>query len=254
MSSAAGVVDHLRVRFGLELQRVDATTTDEQLHALSIDAAHALSEARAIDVLHWAALTFGDDLVVTSSMADGLVTHLAGRAKPGVDVVFLDTGLHFPETLGMRDAVAATLPVTVITVQPTLTLLDQQKQYGPALWERDPDTCCALRKVSLLDTALRPYRAWVTGLRGDETATRVGLPVVQWDQRRRKVKINPIVRWTPAEVAEYSERHGVLANPLTQIGYTSIGCQPCTRPVAAGEHPRAGRWAGTSKTECGMHT
>ncbi len=254
MSSAAAVTDHLRVRFGLTPTPVDRSTSHDELRELSAAAARALSEASALDVIRWAALTFGDELAVTSSMADGLVAHLASRVKPGIDVLFLDTGLHFPETIGTRDAVAATLPITLVNAQPTLTLLDQQKRYGPALWARDPDQCCALRKVSVLDDALRPYRAWVTGLRGDETASRVGLPVVQWDPRRGMVKVNPIVRWTPEEVLEYSARHQVLVNPLREVGYSSIGCQPCTRPIAPGEHPRAGRWAGSAKTECGMHS
>jgi phosphoadenosine phosphosulfate reductase len=224
-----------------------------ELELLAEDAGQRLAEARAIDILTWAALTFGDQLVVTSSMADGVVAHLASRAHPGVNVLFLDTGLHFAETLGTRDALAATLDITMINATPELTVEQQNEQLGPLLWTTDPDRCCAIRKVAVLERELTPFRAWVTGIRGDETAARVGTPVVQWDARRGLVKVNPLARWMHAEVDTYAQRHGVLVNPLQQIGFSSIGCAPCTRPVRPGENARAGRWAGRDKAECGIH-
>jgi len=242
----------LRDTYGLVVAEADLLG-DAELELLAADADRRLAEASAEDVLAWARLTFGDRLVVLASMADGVVANLAGRAAPGVDVGFLDTGLHFIETLGTRDAIAATLPIQVITAVPALSLDEQEQRHGPALWESDPDRCCALRKVEPLARLLEPYRAWATGLRRDESATRAETPVVAWDDRRRKVKVNPIARWSSEDVEEYAARHHVLVNPLKQIGYASIGCAPCTRPVGDGEDERAGRWSGATKTECGIH-
>jgi phosphoadenosine phosphosulfate reductase len=211
-----------------------------------------VAEARA--ALEWAREAFGEEVVVASSMGDEVLVHLAAQAAPGIDVLFLDTGYHFAETLGTRDAVAATLDVQVRTVLPLLTIAEQDAQYGERLHERQPDQCCALRKVEPLERGLAPYAAWVTGMRRVDAPTRRDIDVVGWDAKRAKVKLNPIASWTDDDVAAYAAEHGVLMNPLRQLGYASIGCAPCTRPVAPGEDPRAGRWAGTDKTECGLHT
>ncbi|MFC7218431.1 phosphoadenylyl-sulfate reductase [Streptomyces polyrhachis] len=224
------------------------------LEQLAAEAGEKLEEASALEILRWAAGTFGTRLCVTSSMADAVVAHLAARALPGVDVVFLDTGYHFPETIGTRDAVAAVMDVNVLTLTPKQSVAEQDAQYGPKLHDRDPDLCCALRKVEPLERALSGYDAWATGLRRDESPTRANTPVVAWDARRRKVKLAPIARWTQEDVERYVAEHGVLANPLLTDGYASVGCAPCTRRVAAGEDARAGRWAGLAKTECGIHT
>jgi phosphoadenosine phosphosulfate reductase len=231
---------------------VSPATTD--LETLASRAGEELEDASAEEILRWAADTFGDRFCVTSSMADAVLTHLAARVKPGIDVVFLDTGYHFAETIGTRDAVAAVYDVNVITITPEQTVAEQDAQYGPRLHDRNPDLCCALRKVAPLNKALDGYDAWATGLRRDESPTRAATPVVAWDARRGKVKVSPLARWTQADVDAYVAEHGILLNPLFMDGYTSIGCQPCTRRVAAGEDARAGRWAGTGKTECGIHT
>lgn len=237
-----------------------ATTLDpdrcgaDELRELAERAGRELEDAPALEVMRWAADTFGPRLCVTSSMEDAVVMHLASRVSPGVDVLFIDTGYHFPETIGTRDAVEAVMDVNVITLTPDLTVPEQDAAYGPSLYERNPDLCCAMRKVRVLERGLREYDAWATGLRRDEAITRAGTPVVGWDTRRGKVKIAPIARWTQADVEQYIAEHGVLTNPLLQDGYTSIGCAPCTRRVAEGEDPRAGRWAGLAKTECGLHT
>jgi len=185
-------------------------------------------------------------------MSDGVLSHVAGRAVPGITVLFLDTGYHFPETIGTRDAIAATYPVNVETVTHPLRVPEHEAEYG-RLYEIDPDLCCAIRKIWPLDRALQPYEAWAGGVRRAELASRADTPVVAWDAKRRKVKVNPLATWTDEQVAAYVAQHGILVNPLRQIGYTSIGCAPCTRPVAAGEDPRSGRWAGLAKTECGIH-
>ncbi len=221
--------------------------------AFAAAAAAELEEASATEIIRWAADTFGDRLCLTSSMADALMVDLVSGVVPGIDVVFLDTGYHFPETLGTRDAVAQTYPVNLITVQPTRTVAEQDRDLGPRLYGRDPNLCCHLRKVEPLQRALEPYDAWLTGLRRDEAVTRRNVGVVQWDARKRKIKVNPIARWTQADVDAYVAEHGVLVNPLQYDGYPSIGCAPCTRRVAEGADPRSGRWAGTGKVECGLH-
>ncbi|MGW4235341.1 phosphoadenylyl-sulfate reductase [Streptomyces sp. NPDC004749] len=212
-----------------------------------------LEEATATEILTWAADTFGKRFCVTSSMEDAVVAHLASRAMPGVDVVFLDTGYHFPETIGTRDAVDAVMDVRVITLTPRQSVAEQDAEYGPELHDRDPDLCCALRKVKPLEEGLTRYAAYATGLRRDESPTRANTPVVGWDERRGKVKVSPIARWTQDDVDAYVAEHGVLTNPLLDDGYASVGCAPCTRRVLAGEDARAGRWAGRAKTECGLH-
>jgi phosphoadenosine phosphosulfate reductase len=216
-------------------------------------AGNELDGASAIEILQWADALLGPTWCVTSSMADLVVPHLASRVRPGVDVVFLDTGYHFAETIGTRDAAAAVLPVTVRTITPRQTVEQQDASFGVRLYERNPDQCCALRKVTPLRQALKDYRGWASGLRRDETDSRTDIRVVEWDARRSMVKVNPIAAWTQHDVDSYIAEHGVLVNPLLFDGYGSIGCGPCTRRIKPGENLRAGRWAGTSKTECGIH-
>ncbi len=224
------------------------------LEALAVKAGDDLDGAEPLDILRWAVEQFGSSWCVASSMADAVLPHLASRALPGVDVIFLDTGYHFAETIGTRDAVAATMPVTVRTITPAQTVADQDAHYGPRLFERDPDKCCALRKVAPLESALTPYRAWASGLRRDEAITRRAVRVVEWDAKRGMVKLNPIAAWTQDDVDAYVAANAVLVNPLLYDGYGSVGCAPCTRRILEGEDARAGRWAGTSKIECGVHT
>ncbi|MFE3945578.1 phosphoadenylyl-sulfate reductase [Streptomyces sp. NPDC059118] len=229
------------------------TLRAEDLEALAGRAGRELEDASAPEILTWAADTFGGRFCVTSSMEDAVVAHLASRAFPGVDVVFLDTGYHFPETIGTRDAVEAVMDVDVITLTPRQTVAEQDAEYGPKLHDRDPDLCCALRKVKPLQEGLTGYTAWATGLRRDESPTRANTPVVGWDAKRQKVKVSPIARWTQDDVDAYVAEHGVLTNPLLMDGYASVGCAPCTRRVLEGEDVRAGRWSGRGKTECGLH-
>ena len=231
---------------------VQRRSTDE-LRGLADRAGRTLEDAPALEILRWAAETFGDRFAVTSSMEDAVVAHLASRALPGVHVVFLDTGYHFPETIGTRDAVAETMDVELVTLTPRQTVPEQDAEYGPRLHDRDPDLCCSLRKVQPLEAGLRPYDAWATGLRRAESPTRAGTPVGSGDEKRQKVKLAPIARWTRDDVDAYTAKHGVLTNPLLSDGYSSIGCAPCTRRVLEGEDARAGRWSGSGKTECGIH-
>ncbi|QYJ05273.1 phosphoadenylyl-sulfate reductase [Nocardioides panacisoli] len=226
----------------------------EELRELVSHWGAELELAPAEVIIEWAAATFGDRFCVTSSMADAVLADLASKVVPGIDVVFLDTGYHFAETIGTRDAVEATMDVNLVNVTPEQSVAEQDAEYGKDLFRRDPDLCCALRKVAPLRDALAGYDAWATGLRRAETHNRVIAPVVGWDAKKAKVKVSPLARWTDQQVDDYIRDNGVLVNPLTYDGYPSIGCAPCTRRVAPGEDPRSGRWAGTNKTECGIHS
>jgi len=186
-------------------------------------------------------------------MGDGVLPSLAASVKPGIDVLFLDTGYHFPETIGTRDAVDQVYDVNVRTLLPLLTVNEQDAQHGRDLWRTDPDRCCAMRKVEPLNRALEGYDAYASGIRRDESESRADTAVVEWDEKRGKVKVNPIAAWTQDDVDAYVDEHGILVNPLAYDGYPSIGCAPCTHRVAEGEDPRSGRWKGSAKTECGLH-
>jgi len=225
-------------------------TAGVELQQIAEQAGRDLEDATPQEVLRWAVDTFGEGFAITSSMGDGVLASLAGL---GVDVVFLDTGYHFAETIGTRDAVAQVYGVNVRTMLPLLTVAQQDVSYGSELWRRDPDACCAMRKVEPLTRGLEPYTAYASGIRRDESVTRLDIGVVEWDARRGKVKVNPLATWTQSQVDSYVEANGVLVNPLAYDGYPSIGCAPCTRRVAPGEDPRSGRWAGSTKTECGLH-
>lgn len=231
-----------------------AATLGEHREALARRAAWRLEDAPAETIIRWAARTFGSRFAITSSMADAVLVDLVARVAPGTDLLFLDTGYHFTETLTMRDAVAATYRgrVNVVTVEPEQTVAEQDAAHGRDLFARNPDRCCFLRKVLPLDRVLAGYDAWGSGLRRDDSPARSRTPVVDWDRRNGRVKVNPIARWKQADVDAYVERHGILTNPLLEAGFTSVGCFPCTRP-ADGSGLRSGRWAGSVKDECGIH-
>jgi phosphoadenosine phosphosulfate reductase len=225
----------------------------EPSEALAARAGQALDGASAQEIMRWAADTFDDRMCLASSMTDAVLIHLASLAQPGIDVIFLDTGYHFAETIGTRDAVAVTYPVNVISVTPERSVAEQDATFGPRLYERDPDFCCQMRKVAPLNRALRRYDAWVTGLRRAETAARRQARAVEWDAKHQLVKVNPIVAWTDDDVDAYIAEHNILVNPLVYDGYPSIGCATCTLRIEPGADRRSGRWAGTGKSECGIH-
>ena len=227
--------------------------SEAELKDLVSNAGAELELAPAEVIIEWAVATFGARFCITSSMADGVLAHVASKVTPGIDVVFLDTGYHFAETIGTRDAIGATSPVNLLTITPKQSVEEQDAAYGKDLYLRNPDLCCALRKVAPLEEALEKYDAWATGLRRQETHDRVIAPVIGWDDKKRKVKVSPLARWTATDVDRYIAENGVLVNPLQYDGYPSIGCWPCTQRVAPGDDPRSGRWAGSSKTECGIH-
>ena len=236
-----------------DLARRISLEDPEQMRTLAEQAAEDLAEAPAEEVIRWAVDTFGERICVTSSMTDAVIIHLASAVQPGIDVVFLDTGYHFAETIGTRDAVEVVYPINLVNVTPSRTVAEQDAELGPRLFGRNPDLCCYLRKVEPLERALAKYDAWITGVRRDETSNRRQTKVVEWDDRREMVKVNPIVSWTQKQVDDFITTSGVLVNPLVYDGYPSIGCATCTIRVEPGADPRSGRWAGTGKTECGIH-
>ncbi|MFJ8914686.1 phosphoadenylyl-sulfate reductase [Amycolatopsis sp. NPDC102389] len=229
-------------------------TATADYKTLAERASKELAEATATEALRWTAETFGDDFIVASNMQDAVLIDLATQVKPDIDVLFLQTGYHFPETIGTRDAVQAVYPgVRIVNAEAEQSVAEQDAEYGPKLHERDPNQCCHLRKVVPLRNTLAKYSAWVTGVRRVDAPTRANTPIVTWDDRNGLVKINPIAPWSDDEFRDYIDEHGILENPLVSIGYLSIGCAPCTAKVAPGQDPRSGRWAGQGKTECGLH-
>lgn len=227
--------------------------SDEQLRELVEQAGEELAEATAEQALNWAARTFGENLIVASNMQDATLVDLAAKASPGVDVLFLETGYHFAETIGTRDAVSQIYDVNIVDAMPEQTVAEQDASEGARLYERDPGRCCHLRKVVPLRSTLARYEAWVTGVRRVEAPTRANTPIITWDDRNGLVKVNPLAAWSDEAMDAYIAEHNVLVNPLVPAGYPSIGCQPCTAKPAPGADPRSGRWAGNSKTECGLH-
>jgi phosphoadenosine phosphosulfate reductase len=228
--------------------------TEVDLRALAERGAEELGpDATAQQVLAWAAETFGNRLIVASNMQDAVLVELAAKARPGVDILFLDTGYHFAETIGTRDAVETVYDVRIVNATPEHTVAEQDSLLGKDLFARDPNQCCALRKVAPLQNTLAGYDAWVTGVRRVEAPTRANTPLVTYDEKFGLVKINPIAAWTDEEMDAYIAEHNVLVNPLVAEGYPSIGCAPCTAKPAPGADKRSGRWAGTGKIECGLH-
>ena len=198
------------------------------------------------EILRWAGETFGDDLVVTASFGDAVLAHLANSVLPGVDIVLLDTGYLFAETEWFADHLRQRYRLNLRTVHP-------QADAEPDQWRTNPDACCHARKVEPMQRVLAGKTAWISGVRRADTPRRANTPVVHVDLLHQVTKINPIATWTDEDVARYKALELLPEHPLADRGYPSIGCWPCTRPVADGEDPRSGRWAGTDKTECGLH-
>ncbi|OBK77829.1 phosphoadenylyl-sulfate reductase [Mycobacterium sp. 1164985.4] len=224
-----------------------------ELQALAERGAAELEGASANDLLRWTDENFGGNYVVASNMQDAVLIDLAAKVRPGVDILFLDTGYHFVETIGTRDAVEAVYDVNIVNVTAEKSVAEQDELFGKDLFAREPNECCRMRKVEPLSKALRGYSAWVTGIRRVEAPTRANAPLISWDKAFGLVKINPLAAWSDDDMQEYIDANGVLVNPLVYEGYPSIGCAPCTAKPVEGADPRSGRWAGTGKIECGLH-
>jgi phosphoadenosine phosphosulfate reductase len=221
-----------------------------------IDALADRFESRsAEDVLRWALERFGERMVLTCSWQrqSSVLVDLLHRIGGAVRIVELDTGLLFPETYATRDRLIERYGLEIERISPARTVAEQAEDEGPELWAREPDRCCALRKVAPLDRALEGAEAWVTGIRRAQSPSRAHARKLALDARRGVLKVQPLVDWSDEDVVGYLLAHDVPYNPLHDAGYPSIGCTPCTRPVEAGADPRSGRWAGTGKTECGIH-
>ena len=227
--------------------------SEVDLIALAERGAAELDGANANDLLRWTDENFGGNYIVASNMQDAVLVDLAAKVRPGVDVLFLDTGYHFVETIGTRDAVEAVYDINVVNVTPENSVAKQDQLFGKDLFAREPSECCRMRKVEPLSKALRGYSAWVTGIRRVEAPTRANAPLISWDKAFGLVKINPIAAWSDDDMQNYIDANDVLVNPLVFEGYPSIGCAPCTAKPAEGADPRSGRWAGQTKTECGLH-
>lgn len=220
------------------------------------------SELRTADpraVLTWAAETIDRLAVATSFQSSGLVIlHLLRGIRPDLPVLFLDTGFHFPETIAFKDEVARAWDLKLVELRGAHgDPAGQARLYGPELYRRDPDRCCYINKVEPLQRALEEYDGWISGLRRDQSPLRAETPVVEAQMLpsgNEVLKIHPLAHWSRAEVDAYIAEHGIPTHPLLERGFASIGCWPCTRAVGAGEHERAGRWDGLTKTECGIHT
>ncbi|MFN8111170.1 MAG: phosphoadenylyl-sulfate reductase [Thermoleophilia bacterium] len=216
--------------------------------------ADRFEDLSAQEVLRWAADRFGGRIVLTCSwqFQSSVLVHMVHELGLDVRIVELDTGLLFPETYATRDALVERYGITVERITPARTVDEQARDEGSELWTRDPDRCCALRKVAPLLTALDGMDAWITGIRREQSPTRAGARKVELDAARGVVKIQPLVDWSAEDVMGYLFANDVPYNTLHDQGYASIGCIPCTRAVLPGEDARAGRWAGTGKVECGL--
>lgn len=233
------------------VDKKEAVSVRENILSLRI-AAEDWSPAH---VLQWAFQTFGDSVALSSAFgAEGMVLiDIASRVQESFRIFTLDTEFLFPETYNLIDQVEQRYGITIERVFPLLSPEEQEHALGPALWRRDPDQCCNIRKVEPLRRKLGELQAWITSIRRDQTAARAGAGKIEWDDKFGLVKINPLVDWSSKEVWQYIREHDIPYNALHDRSYPSIGCTHCTRAVRPGESPRAGRWAGYSKTECGLH-
>ena len=206
----------------------------------------------AEEILDWVNTHVTGTVAVTMSMQDTVLAELVQDRVHDADLVFLDTGYHFDETYEVARKVDERYRLPLKTVEPVLTVAEQDREYGANLYRSNPTACCRMRKVEPLARMLNPYEAWISGVKRVDSELRKNTPVLDVD-RTGRLKINPIVAWTDQDVEDYIEEHDLIVNPLTRQGYPSIGCATCTLPVAPGEDPRSGRWAGSTKTECGLH-
>jgi phosphoadenosine phosphosulfate reductase len=225
------VATSAEIEIGIDPQEIEAVSA-------------GLETASAGQVIGWAVDRFGSGVSLACSFQDCVIVDVAVRVDPTIEVLFLDTGFHFPETLAYVEDVRRRYDLNLRVLTP-----------GPEAdaFPCGTDRCCEMRKVIPLDRALEGRQAWMTGLKRVDAVTRATTPILSWEETRRLVKVNPLATWTDEDVAQYEADHGLPIHPLVPRGYLSIGCAPTTRPVGPGEDPRAGRWAGSNKTECGLH-
>ncbi|MBA3943754.1 MAG: phosphoadenylyl-sulfate reductase [Herpetosiphonaceae bacterium] len=214
-----------------------------------------LATATPEEVLTWGAAQWNHHMALTCSFggpAGMVLLDMIVKVAPATPALYIDTGVLFPETYALIEQVEQHYGIQLAVSNPHRTIAEQEAVEGPALWTRDPNRCCAVRKVQPLAETLLPFDAWITGLRRDNGSTRAQAQLVEWSTKYQLVKLNPLVAWTERDVWRYIHAHKVLYNPLLDQGYTSIGCAPCTR-LPTSDDPRSGRWVGFGKTECGLH-
>lgn len=235
----------------ISTQSINGQTTDAELRALS----NELEAARPEIILRWALEEFGSGVALATGFgAEGCVlVSMLGSLNPGARMFYLDTELLFPETYALRDQLETRYGVHFERIGTAISLAEQEAHYGARLWERRPDECCRLRKVEPLRGMLNGLDAWITAIRREQSATRAAAALVERDEQFGLIKLNPLAAWSSDDVWDYIKEHDVPYNALHDHGYQSIGCTPCTTPVQIGENPRAGRWRGMIKTECGIH-
>jgi len=208
------------------------------------------------DLIRWAAQEFNPDLAMSTSFGaeSAVLLHLVTQIHPAIPVLFTNTGFHFKETLAHRDRLVKQLNLNLRELKPEIPTEEFLAKNGK-LYERDPDSCCAQNKIAPFEKALKDYKAWITGIRHNQAVTRRTAQFVE-NYRDKLVKVNPLLNWTSKMLWDYAKKYNLPYHPLWEKGYLSIGCSPesCTRPVQLGEDPRAGRWAGKNKVECGLHT
>lgn len=206
-------------------------------------------------VLRWATEEYDQHLAISTNfgVSGVVIMHHISKISPGTTIFYLDTGLMFDETLDLAEKLEEHLGIYLTRITTSVSLEEQSRLYGEKLWESDPDMCCYIRKVMPLQQYLEDKKAWVTGIRRDQSATRGTTPIFQWNESNQVLKINPLAYWTEEQVWSYIKEHGLPYNELHDRDYSSIGCRPCTRPVQQGGDLRSGRWVGTMKTECGLH-
>jgi len=210
----------------------------------------------AQDIVRWAVEEFSPNMALATSFGaeSAVLLHLVTQIDPNIPVLFTNTGFHFKETLEHRDKLVARLKLNLRELKPEISNEEFLAKNGK-LYERDPDACCAVNKIAPFEKALKDYQAWITGIRRNQADTRKDRPFVAQD-REPLVKVSPVLNWTSKMFWDYAKQYDLPYHPLWEKGYLSIGCSPetCTRPVQLGEDPRAGRWAGKNKIECGIHT
>lgn len=205
-------------------------------------------------IIKWAVETFPNITFACSFGAeDVILVDMLQKVSPKTDIFYLDTDFHFKETYETRDKLIERYGLKFVEMKPLITPEEQTAQHGDELWKSDPTACCNIRKVEPLTRVLGRYEAWITGIRRDQAPTRAGAKKIEYDVKFGLVKFNPIASWTSEDVWNYIRENNVPYNPLHDQNYPSIGCEHCTRPVMPGEDPRAGRWSGNEKTECGLH-
>lgn len=219
-------------------------------------ASRELETASPPEIIRWAADRFGARLTMATAFGpEGcLILHWIAAVAPGTHVFNLDTGYQFPETLALRERIRERYGIEVVLERPDLAVPDYEKLHGGPIYRTDPDRCCGDRKLAVIRRVLGGFAAWMSGIRRDQSPDRAAAPIVGWDHKFGVVKVSPLANWTKAMVWDTIVRENVPYNPLHDKGYVSIGCQPCTRAVGGDEDERAGRWSGTAKTECGLHS